>query len=168
MTKKELRKSLLIKRAELEDVSDLLVDDLVESELLKDKKIIGLYYPLPYEINVLKLMDIYNVSFCFPKVIDNEMKFYLIDSIADFQKGCFNVYEPTSCNIIESSQIDAFVIPCVGITSDNKRIGYGKGYYDRYLEKYTGLKIALNYKECSNLDFEANDYDIKIDKVFMR
>lgn len=168
MTKKELRKELLDTRKSLVDVSEYLVNDLIESNLLKDKNIIALYYPLPYEINVLGVMNLYDAIYCFPKVVGSDIIFYKVNSLVDFKKGTFNVFEPSTSQEISRDNIDAFIIPCVGICFDGKRIGYGKGYYDRYLSGYRGIKIALNYKECSDLDFKADDYDVKIDYIFKR
>ena len=59
-----------------------------------------------------------------------------------------------------------FLIPCVGITNENKRIGYGKGYYDRYLSGYSGLKIGIVYKELNNIDLKCDIYDVILDMVF--
>lgn len=168
MTKKELRKTLINKRKTLNNVSEELVNDLIKSELLDNQSVIGLYYPLQHEIDVLALLTKYNSVFCFPKVVNNEIKFYKIKSLKDFELGTFNVLEPNTKVEVLRDEIGAFIIPCVGITKDGKRIGYGKGYYDRYLEGYQGLKIALNYKECSNIEFNAEDHDIKIDYIFVR
>lgn len=167
MDKKELRKELLEKRKSLNDVSSLLIIDLINSEVLDKYHNIGIYYPLKGEINILPIMDYFkDKKFYFPKTIGNDIQFY--QNTNKFKKGPFNVMEPVSDVVVLRDTIDVFIIPCVGITEDNKRIGYGKGYYDRYLDSYKGFKIALNYKELSNLDFNADKYDVKLDYVLVR
>ena len=168
MDKIEVRKNILEKRKSLYDVSNDLIKKLIDSKILDNCNNIGIYYPLPYEVNVLPLLKYYkDKCFCFPKTIGNDILFYKENDLKNFLKGKFNVMEPKSSDLVNSDKIDAFIIPCVGIDSFNRRIGYGKGYYDRYLQNYKGLKIALINKELY-LDFKVcDDFDIKIDKVFV-
>ncbi|MGM9972375.1 MAG: 5-formyltetrahydrofolate cyclo-ligase [Anaeroplasmataceae bacterium] len=165
MDKQSLRAFAINKRKELKDISESLVLDLINSHILENKQKIGIYYPLKYEINVLPLIEYYkDKEFYFPKTIGNDIAFYSYNN--DFIKGPFNIMEPNNSEVIDRDLIDAFIIPCVLITKNKQRIGYGKGYYDRYLSGYKGLKIALIYKELSNIDFIADDYDIKLDYIF--
>ena len=167
MDKKEYRRIALKERKTLADPSKLLIKKLIDSKILENAKRIGIYYPLPYEINPLSLIDKYkDKEFCFPKTIGDDIRFYL-DENKGFLKGAFSVYEPISDILVDRDNIDAFIIPCVAITKDNKRIGYGKGYYDRYLEGYKGIKIALNYKELVNVDVDSDIFDVVIDYVIM-
>jgi 5-formyltetrahydrofolate cyclo-ligase len=66
----------------------------------------------------------------------------------------------------ERDEIECFLIPCVATTLDKYRIGYGKGYYDRYLEGYKGKKIGITYKNTS-LECKADSYDVLLDIVLM-
>lgn len=167
MDKKELRKSLIIKRDSLKDISLNICKQIIDSHLLDNAKTIGIYYPLKSEISVLPLIDIYkDKSFCFPKT-NEEISFYKENDINNFKEAKFHVMEPISNEYVRRDMIDVFIIPCVGITADFKRIGYGKGYYDRYLEGYKGLTIGINYKELSNLDFECDSWDLKLDYVIV-
>ncbi|MCR5231364.1 MAG: hypothetical protein K6B64_01835, partial [Acholeplasmatales bacterium] len=61
--------------------------------------------------------------------------------------------------------IDCYIIPCVGI-SNNKRIGYGKGYYDRFLEGYKGLVIGITYKDFV-FDCNMDNHDRELDLVVL-
>lgn len=165
--KSSLRKELLVKRKSLNDISNLLINDLIESYILNKYSRIGIYYPLEYEINVLPIIDYYkDKEFYFPKTIGNDILFFKNNN--NFIKGKFNVMEPNNNMEVSRDDIEVFIVPCVGITLDKQRIGYGKGYYDRYLSGYKGLLIALNYKELSNLDFKTDNYDIKLDYIFVR
>ena len=79
--------------------------------------------------------------------------------------GMFNTKEPIG-KIVDRNTIDCFIIPCVAITTDNKRIGYGKGYYDRYLQGYRGLKIGICYDNMKNVDVKADLFDVIVDYKF--
>lgn len=166
LSKKELRKSLLNKRDTLKDVSLSIVRAIIDSKILDKYNTIGIYYPLKGEINLLPLVDYYkDKSFCFPKTEDT-ISFYMENDLTNFSEKKFNVLEPNSNNFIARDDIECFIVPCVGITKNRQRIGYGKGYYDRYLMGYNGLKIAGIYKELNNIDFKCDDYDLVLDYVF--
>ena len=164
--KKELRIELLKKRDTLKDVSNSIIRDIISSKILEKYNHIGIYYPLEKEINLLPLLDYYkDKSFYFPKTSD-EISFYKENDLNNFKKARFYVFEPISNNICNRDDIEVFLIPCVGITNENKRIGYGKGYYDRYLSGYSGLKIGIVYKELNNIDLKCDIYDVILDMVF--
>lgn len=166
MTKIELRKSLLKKRDSLSDISLTIINQIIDSKLLDDKKNVAIYYPLKGEVDVLALVDKYpNINFCFPKTLD-EISFYKENDLTRFEKKKFNVMEPITNNFISRDEIELFIIPCVGITKDRQRIGYGKGYYDRYLAGYNGIRVGVCYKELSDLDFKCDSYDVTLDYVF--
>ncbi len=165
-SKKDIRKSLLVKRRDLSDISEAIVSDIISSRILDDLKVIGIYYPLENEISVLNLLKVYkDKTFCFPKTND-VISFYKENDLNNFSKAKFNVYEPTTSYFISRDEIEAFIIPCVGILKDKKRIGYGKGFYDRYLEGYKGLKIGVIYKELNNIDLLGDPYDVVLDVIF--
>lgn len=168
MTKNDIRKELLNLRKNFVDVSDVIVDEIIKSQVLDNYQKIGIYYPLPYEINLLKLLDTYqNKEFYFPKTLGNDIAFFEVSRGEGFKKGPFHVMEPINNKKTNRDDIEVFIIPCVGIDRSKRRIGYGKGYYDRYLEGYSGLKLAAIHKRCF-LDIDVCDvHDVMIDKVFV-
>ena len=167
MDKKELRKSLILKRDSLEDISLKICKQIIDSHLLDNAKNIGIYYPLKSEISVLPLIDAYkDKCFYFPKTLD-EISFYKENDINNFKEAKFHVMEPISNELMNRDEIDVFIVPCVGITKDRQRIGYGKGYYDRYLKGYKGITIGVNYKELSSIDFKCDSWDLVLDYVIV-
>jgi 5-formyltetrahydrofolate cyclo-ligase len=72
------------------------------------------------------------------------MKAFKINSLDDLETGSFNILEPKSyCKEINKNQIDLAIIPCVTCDVDNNRLGYGKGYYDRFLVDFHMPKVCL-------------------------
>lgn len=168
MNKTLIRKELLNLRKNLPDVSDILIEKIKESHILDNYQNIGIYYPLKNEVNLLKLTDIYKDKvFYFPKTKGDSIAFFKSSNYKNFLKGPFGVMEPKEDKEMLRDDIEVFIIPCVGIDKQNRRIGYGKGYYDRYLSGYSGKKIAAIHKALV-LDFDICDsYDVMIDMVFV-
>ena len=109
-------------------------------------------------------MNIYpNKSFYLPITRDeiSFIKYNLNDKLMD---GKFRTKEPIG-DIVNRDDIECFIIPCVAISKDKKRLGYGKGYYDKFLKSYKGSKIGLTYKECICDKIDIEEHDIKVDKV---
>ena len=168
MTKKEARCQALCLRKNLDNVviSNNIVDEIIKSNILDRFNNIGIYYPIGKEISILKLMEIYpNKKFYLPITKDeiSFVEYNIGDGLID---GPFNTKEPKGI-IQNRDNIDCFIIPCVAITYDNKRIGYGKGYYDRYLNGYSGYKIGICYANSANVDVLADSYDVYLDMKFI-
>ena len=164
MDKQEARRNILNKRKNMDSInaSKVCFDALIISNILAKYKRIGLYYPIGSEINLMPLVDYYP-----------DKEFYLpsTGSSLSFRRyngklvpGPFRTMEATG-SVIDRDKIECFIIPCVGISTDNRRIGYGKGYYDRYLDGYSGLKIGVCYKNFSMLDIKMDESDIRLDII---
>lgn len=168
MDKKEIRKEALAlrKNKDSKKTSVILVNNIIESGLLENYNNIAIYYPIKEELNVLSLMDYYkNKNFYLPKTLD-EIEFISYKKGDILIDGPFNTKEPLG-NPVNRDMIDCFIIPCVGIGKNNKRLGYGKGYYDRYLSGYNGLKIGVCYLESGNIDYEFDNHDLILDYKFL-
>lgn len=87
-----------------------------------------------------------------PKVIGKDMIFYEIHTLDDLEPGYFGIREPRE-GLQEASCENAFlVMPGVAFDKQKHRVGYGGGFYDRYLEKHTKL-----YKAALAFDFQVMD-----------
>lgn len=167
MTKQIARKECLIVRNQFNNNrarSNRVIKQIVDSHILDNMKYVGIYYPIKNEINVLGLVAKYpNITFCIPKTKE-EISFYPLGE--DIVVGKYGIIEPANEELISREKIEAFIIPSVGINKEKRRLGYGKGYYDRYLTGYNGVKIGVQYKELCELDFESFDYDLELDYIF--
>ena len=147
LNKKELRNKYLDIRKNIKnkaELSDKIIANLLNSALLNKNLMIGCYASLPNEVNTWKLLENKSYKLCFPRIQEDTLEFYEVNSSKDFIKGKLNIYEPNiSCKLIAKEKIDIMLIPCIAADLKGNRIGYGKGYYDRYLKDYKGLKVAL-------------------------
>ena len=108
-----------------------------------------------------------NKNVYLPRVNGNDMDFYLIASRDELEEGSWHIPEPKpdACNLFNSNVNALVIMPLVAFDRKGDRIGYGRGYYDRFLAKHlTGTKIGLAYslQEC---EIESEDTDIKMDYV---
>ena len=144
--------------------SNNVIEALIKSNILNDYKKIGIYYPIGNEINIMPLVDYYkDKEFYLPKTND-VLSFIKYDG--NLIDGPFKTKEPIGIPT-KRDLIECFIIPCVALSNDLKRVGYGKGYYDRYLNDYKGLKIGICYTSASNLEIDMDSFDLKLDKIFL-
>lgn len=135
-------------------------------------KNIMLYYSKKYEFHTIDLLKLllenkkYNIFL--PKLINNKIqpiKFYCFDNCIKNKE--FNVYEPENEIMLEKEKLDIVFVPGLAFNSQGYRIGYGGGYYDKFLKDCECIKVGLGFKE-QVLDFYCvEEHDIKLDKLFI-
>lgn len=97
------------------------------------------------------------------------MDFYYIDCLADVEKGYKGIFEPKkSCVKVkaDNSKNRIILVPGVGFDRRGNRVGYGKGFYDRYLEKHNFQKtigIAFEFQIFNSIEYMEND--IRLDAI---
>ncbi len=128
------------------------------SVLLNEYQNVAIYMPIRNEC-VLELKG--DFTLCYPRVFGKEMKFF--DASKGFDVSNFGIKEPISTEEIIP---DIIIAPCVGYFN-NYRLGYGGGYYDRFLEKHDIPTIGIAYSETKLDSLEVNDYDIALDKIMI-
>ena len=82
-------------------------------------------------------------------------------------KTRFGLWEPAVANAVDKSQIDVIHVPGLGFNPAGFRIGYGGGYYDRYLADYDGHTVSTIY-EFQKVEFQADCHDMAVKEVFSR
>lgn len=142
-----------------------LVNKIIESNILASFKHIGIYYPIGGELDIRGLASYYSDKSFYLPITREEISFKPYSD--RLTKGVFNTYEPVDGDIIARDLIDCFIIPCVCISKGNRRVGYGKGYYDRYLEGYKGMKLGICYKEYGSMDINTDSFDLILDYKFL-
>ena len=135
-----------------------------------EPKSIGGYYPFNYELDILNILEVlekkdYNISL--PKISkNNEMNFYKWSSVEPLKLNKFGIPEPISEKKIFPNIL---LIPLVGFDYQLNRLGYGGGYYDRYLSKEKVKKkiikigVGFSFQKIKNLP--TNKYDKKLDCI---
>lgn len=96
-----------------------------------------------------------------------EMNFYYINSLDELSPGSFGVDEPDPMNsLMFADAVDSVcIVPAFMFDNKGYRLGYGKGYYDRYLSKYKGSTIGVCYSENLQNELFHGKYDRAVDLV---
>lgn len=82
--------------------------------------------------------------------------------VHDLQKNLYNILEPQK-GIIHNGEVDLVLIPLLAFDREGYRVGYGKGFYDRFLENINAQKIGLSLSPAiENID-DVNEHDIRLD-----
>ena len=168
MTKIEIRTLMQSKRNELDEhtvkeKSQKLNGIINAHQAYQKAKSVGIFYPMRNELDLMHLQKDPHKIFCFPKVEGNNLVFYEVDQHTTFEKSRFGVFEPTNAQPIKQP-IDLLIVPALAISKEKHRIGYGKGFYDRYIEKnkpkYT-LGVIYDFQEIDTFETNANDQMLK-------
>ncbi len=161
---KEIRKSISNK----EEQDDVIFDKVINLEEYKQSKLILIYVSLKDEVDTIKLIK-YGLEIgkgiAVPKCEGDDIAFYYINSLEDLEEGNFGILEPKTNEAVNDFENSICIIPGVVFDKQNNRIGYGRGFYDRFLENYQGVKIGLTYKECVCDKIDVDENDVKMDKV---
>ena len=79
---------------------------------------------------------------------DGEMNFYYISSLSELEIGKFGIMEPSEKNkIFENCDNSICIVPSLMVDKNKFRLGFGKGYYDRFLARFSGFKCVVCYKD---------------------
>ena len=173
MNKSEIRKKI-IKIRKKNDTKNLKINFHHILNILKKNlttnKVIGGYYPYNYEVDtieILKKIEKKNYLISLPKIKKSyKMNFFNWSTKDPLQINQFGIPEPTSNKIIYPSIL---LVPLVAFDKYNNRLGYGGGFYDRYINKIkknqsvTTIGLAYSYQEIKKVPI--NDHDIKLDFI---
>ena len=88
-----------------------------------------------------------------------------IESISELQKGAYGILEPSIIRPVNTDDIDVIVIPGIAFDMHRNRLGFGKGYYDKFLKNTDAKKIALCYDFQIVDDLPVDDHDIPMDLI---
>ena len=160
MTALDKRKECIQRRSSLSKSERLLKEKAITNcvlPFLKGK--IGTYIPIRNEVDVYSIFkdefDLY-----IPKMLDDTTIAFYSDQEEKIN-GPFSTIEPIGLS--EEKNLDIILVPVVGFF-DTYRMGYGKGYYDRYLSKSSSLKIGVAF-DVQETKFDVKPTDIKLDMI---
>ena len=173
MNKSEIRKKILkIRKKKSSNIKDINFKNILKI-LNKNKisgRIIGGYYPYNHEIDPFKILnkfEILNYKISLPKIGKNsEMDFFYWSRKDPLKINKYGIPEPTSEKVVYPNIL---FIPLVAFDKNFNRIGYGGGFYDRYINKIKKIKkvitIGLAYSFQKVKEIPVNKHDIKLDFI---
>ena len=163
-----LRKELLSLRKTLPKTS-LTINMLNSYREFKNAETVFCYVAYNGEVDTLDLLTdiIKEKTLLVPHCIDDNgnMIAVKINSAEDLVKGMYGIYEPANPTPFPKEKIDFVIVPGVAFSKDFYRLGYGKGYYDRFLSDINPYKLGICKKELFLEKLPHNEHDIKMDDV---
>ena len=156
MNKKDLRAKFLKIRKNIKNkeiLSEAIAGNLLKSEFFTRAKNIGIYVNFGDEVSTTKiisqsLLDKKNVSV--PAVGGQAINFYTINGLEDLGgTGVFGIPEPAVSKekLVDPENIDLLIVPGICFDLAGNRLGYGKGFYDKFMTGLNVIKLGICFEE---------------------
>ena len=151
-TKQEIRQRILDARLRLPDgeratKSQRILETLFATDLFRRSGQIFSYYPIRGEVDTRPLLQraaLHGKRLALPCTTKQGLRFFYVEDPADLSPGRFEIPEPRDCAPADAGKETLLLLPGIAFSEQRDRIGFGKGYYDRYLAAHPHLRtIAL-------------------------
>jgi len=178
MTKKEIRKKFMQKRDALDASWQLKADDLILIQFQTVdfpflERVLSFYsLSEKKEVNSFILTDYLHfrnpaLTIAYPRmnVADTSMEAIGVTADTPFTDNEFGITEPVGGHLIDPLDLDMVIVPLLAIDKQGHRVGYGKGYYDRFLARCSDdcLKVGVSYFEPVDAIADTHQYDLPLD-----
>ena len=171
--KAELRKKILQEMKALSQEQKRAMDRALTERFLhhpfyQEAKNIATYLSFPHEFQTQELIEQAlkdGKKVLIPKTYPKGRMEFVVYHPQQLVKTSFGLLEPKGdLEVVDPSQIDLIHVPGLAFTTEGYRIGYGGGYYDRYLEHFAGYTMSTIYP-CQVQEFNLEDHDIPVQEV---
>lgn len=174
MDKKELRARIREKKRamtpdQIEEASRRLAELFFETEQYKSARTIYGYLPYNQEVRTVPILEQAlrdGKKIAVPKVYGEEMRFISMSDLSKVEKGYAGIPEPTEDGPVADDRRALVLMPGLAFDPQGHRIGYGGGFYDRFLAKepeHPTVALCYAFQMLPQLDTE--DFDIPVDCV---
>ena len=173
--KSELRKQVLhemkaIPRTQKVTLDLALTERLLQHPFYQEAKIIATYLSFSHEFQTQGLIEQAlrdGKKVLIPKTYPKGRMDFVVYHPQQLVKTSFGLLEPQGdLEVVDASQIDLIHVPGLAFTTEGYRIGYGGGYYDRYLEHFPGHTLSTIYP-CQVQQFMPENHDIPVQEVLI-
>ncbi len=173
--KAELRKQVLqemkaIPRQQKQFIDQTLTERLLQHPFYQEAKVIATYLSFPHEFQTQELIEQAlkdGKKVLIPKTYPKGRMDFVVYDPQQLVKTSFGLLEPQGdLEVVDASQIDLIHVPGLAFTTEGYRIGYGGGYYDRYLEHFSSHTLSTVYP-CQIRDFSPENHDIPVQEVLI-
>lgn len=176
MNKSELRKIMSVKRNSLTDEEKIyksrkIFENLLDTANLADVSCIFIFVSYRSECDTTPIIDYCidnGIKVAVPRVNGDKMDFYVIRDKSELSIGSYGILEPVTDTIIYPDEKSLIIMPGLVFDTKGNRIGYGGGYYDKYISEYNlGLKAAIcfDFQIVEENIIEVEDTDVVPDMI---
>ena len=174
MDKKELRRSIRERKramteAEIESRSQKLGELFIASQAYRDAKTIYGYLPYNQEVRTVPMLEQAlrdGKTVAVPKCYGDEMKFIVMTDLSQVEKGYAGIPEPIADGPVADDETALVLMPGLAFDPQGHRIGYGGGFYDKFLSRepeHPTLALCYAFQLLPHL--ETEEHDIPVDTV---
>jgi len=177
ISKEFLKKKFLLLRQNLSSYDVFIKswfaqENLLNSTIFSRSNIIGLYYPILNEVQTFRIIHksfLLKKTVCLPTLQDGKINFFPISTLNDLRMGKYNIKEPLLNNNSICQEVDTIITPGIVFDRCGYRIGYGKGYYDKFLKPFskkniTAIGLGYEFQLVSDsIPYES--HDVKLDAL---
>jgi len=150
-----------------EKLDERIYNNLVKLEYIRNCETFLIYASSPDEVDTrrfIKKMLGDGKIIAIPKCIGRNMVFISVNSLDELIRSSFGVDEPSDGIKITDFHNTVCIVPALRFDRDGYRLGWGGGFYDRFLSGYTGHSIGICYEDnCGNVPTDI--YDIAVNSV---
>ena len=173
--KAELRKQVLqemkaLPQEQKEFIDQALTERLLHHPFYQEAKVIASYLSFSHEFQTQGLIEQAlkdDKKVLIPKTYPKGRMEFVVYQPQQLVKTSFGLLEPKGdLEVVDPSQIDLIHVPGLAFTTEGYRIGYGGGYYDRYLEHFAGHTMSTIYP-CQVQEFNLENHDIPVQEVLI-
>lgn len=173
--KSELRKQVLqemkaLPREQKQAMDQALTERFLKHPFYQEANTIATYLSFPHEFQTQGLIEQAlkdGKKVLIPKTYPKGRMDFVVYDLQQLVKTSFGLLEPQgNLEVVAASQIDLIHVPGLAFTMEGYRIGYGGGYYDRYLEHFSGHTLSTVYP-CQIRDFSPENHDIPVQEVLI-
>lgn len=182
MNKKELRNEILKRRDALtkeehREKSDIISKAVVEHSVFEEANRILLFASFRNEVDTAQIFRAAIASekvVYYPKVLGKEMEFYRVETELDLEEGRWGIWEPKVQEerrfVPKQEEQICVILPGAVFDKMGNRIGYGGGYYDKFLkglECYHVSKVGIGFacQVVDVADFPREEHDVMLDML---
>lgn len=165
MDKKILRREMLdlrnnMTKEDVEHKSKVICENILQSKIILPFDNIMLYYPINNEVDLRSLflpLKELKKNIWLPVVSGKNMSFHFYENQNDMKSGAYGIPEPQSSTTYKGKDENALVVmPGLAFTENRDRLGYGGGYYDRFLDSNDCYTVAVAF-DTQIIDFIPNE-----------
>ena len=168
--KQVLQKMKAIPREQKQAMDQALTERFLKHPFYQEAKVIATYLSFPHEFQTQELIEQAlrdGKKILIPKTYPKGRMDFVVYDPQQLVKTSFGLLEPQGdLEVVDASQIDLIHVPGLAFTTEGYRIGYGGGYYDRYLEYFSGHTLSTIYP-CQIQDFIPENHDIPVQEVLI-
>ncbi len=178
LVKTELREKYKNLRREMPPEEKERIDSKIERRVVnlwafRESKVIIAYISKKIEVDTSYIIETafsLGKKVAVPRCVEGtrEMEFFLINSRNDLEKGSYGLLEPVPerCEKLTDFSDSLCIVPAIAFDMSGYRLGFGKGYYDRFLSRFPGKTAGICYSDCvASTQLPHGKYDRCIDML---